>query len=243
MESDSGKFHLYVDYLSQPSRSVLQLVKLNNLTNIEIHKVSIVKGELNTKEYLDMCPMGTVPSLLVEDKDQPILYLYESGAILKYLCNRFNLPENWYSRSDLRRRALIDQYCDWHHINTRKVFAGIFGLYFLKPFTEKAGINLGENFFNGFVDEMPKLHTYLGYYDKAYAKNKYFIDDEISIVDLLIYNEVNQSYHLVEEFKKYPNFYRVMRELNGKQEVAEVNADIKDLMTKGGVVNAFAAEE
>mmetsp|Transcript_42754 Transcript_42754/g.65705 ORF Transcript_42754/g.65705 Transcript_42754/m.65705 type:complete len:129 (+) Transcript_42754:245-631(+) len=61
--------------------------------------------------------------------------MFESTAMLKYICERRDLPHHWYPRgSDLesvRKRAKIDTYLDWHHSNVR-IGAGylIFGTYF-----------------------------------------------------------------------------------------------------------------
>ena len=41
-----------------------------------------------------------------------------SGAIMKYLVQRFHLADHWYPR-DLKKRAKIDEYLDWHHTHLR----------------------------------------------------------------------------------------------------------------------------
>lgn len=44
---------------------------------------------------------------------------YCSVAILKYLCETFDLPDHWYPK-DLKKRARVDQYLAWQHLNVRK---------------------------------------------------------------------------------------------------------------------------
>ena len=39
---------------------------------------------------------------------------------MKYLAKEYNVPEQWYPRKDNKKAALLDQYLDWHHGNTRK---------------------------------------------------------------------------------------------------------------------------
>lgn len=48
-----------------------------------------------------------------------------SDAIMKYLCNRYDVPEHWYPRQP-ERRARVDEYTAWHHTNTRPHAARVF---------------------------------------------------------------------------------------------------------------------
>lgn len=41
-----------------------------------------------------------------------------SGTIMRYLVQKYQLPDHWYPR-DSQRRAKIDEYLDWHHTNLR----------------------------------------------------------------------------------------------------------------------------
>lgn len=43
---------------------------------------------------------------------------YYSIAIVKYLCMKYNLPDHWYP-SEVRKRALVEQYLSWHPGNIR----------------------------------------------------------------------------------------------------------------------------
>ncbi len=37
---------------------------------------------------------------------------------MKYLCQKFKLPNHWYP-SELTRQAKVDEYLNWHHSNLR----------------------------------------------------------------------------------------------------------------------------
>jgi glutathione S-transferase len=66
-------------------------------------------GGTNTPEYLAMNPNGTVPTLVEADG----FVLWESNAILRYLCAA-NAPESeMWPGGDLRARASIDRWMDW----------------------------------------------------------------------------------------------------------------------------------
>ena len=45
--------------------------------------------------------------------------LFESHAILRYLCRTFPVASHWYP-ADIRKKALVDQYLDLHHAGFRK---------------------------------------------------------------------------------------------------------------------------
>ena len=51
-----------------------------------------------------------------------------SPAILRYLITRYKLPEHWYP-TDPCKRARVDEYLSWHHLNLR---AGAGGIIFNK---------------------------------------------------------------------------------------------------------------
>jgi len=66
------------------------------------------------------------------DEDEEDFYLYESHAILKYICDINKLPDHWYptehadpalskeeSEKRVKMRASIDMYLNWHHSGTR----------------------------------------------------------------------------------------------------------------------------
>ncbi len=61
---------------------------------------------------------------MLNNQNEEII-LYESATIMRFICQKFNLPQNWYSHKEenLVRRSLIDQYLDWHHGNTRRILA------------------------------------------------------------------------------------------------------------------------
>lgn len=71
-------------------------------------------GGTDTPEYRAMNPNGTVPTLIEDDGDgQTPFVLWESNAILRYLCAA-NAPDSpMWPGSDLRARASIDRWMDW----------------------------------------------------------------------------------------------------------------------------------
>ena len=73
-------------------------------------------GGLDTPEFLAMNPNGTVP-VLRDDDGPPI---WETGAILRYLCSRY-APATFWPRDPLVR-AEVDMWAEWAKINVTQGF-------------------------------------------------------------------------------------------------------------------------
>ncbi|MCI5073873.1 glutathione S-transferase family protein [Oricola sp.] len=84
----------------------------------ERHDVGHTYGGNDTPEFLAMNPNGTVPVLKDGDGD----FLWETGAILRYVANRYGAPPFW--PDDLAARAHIDKWTEWSKINVAIKFTG-----------------------------------------------------------------------------------------------------------------------
>jgi len=68
-------------------------------------------GVTDTTEYLQMNPNGTVPTIR-DDGGPPI---FESAAIIRYLCKKYAQPHFW--PQDIDAQTPIDQWAEWSKIN------------------------------------------------------------------------------------------------------------------------------
>jgi glutathione S-transferase len=118
---------LYIDYVSQPSRSVYALCLANSNIPYEVVEVSMMAGEIKSEKFAKINPMRKVPA--IHDTENG-LFLAESHTILRYLCLKYNLPEQWYPRTDLIKQSKLNEFLDFHHANTRKCSYLTFHLLF-----------------------------------------------------------------------------------------------------------------
>ncbi|MDP2738966.1 MAG: glutathione S-transferase family protein [Pseudorhodobacter sp.] len=75
------------------------------------HDVGHVHGGTDTAEFIAMNPNRTVPVL--RDGDGPALW--ETGAILRYLANRYGSAPFW--PEELGARTEVDRWAEWAKIN------------------------------------------------------------------------------------------------------------------------------
>eukprot|EP01084_Bolivina_argentea_P253777 426418_1 len=212
-----SKVKLYGVAPSQPTRAVLFLLELKN-EPYEFIKVNPGAPRSQKKDYIDKInPSGKVPGL--EDNG---FTLYESAAIMTYLATK-NQWEDLYPCSDLKRRALIDQYLHWHHENTRKVTTG-FLVVLLRQDIDISKFNPST------LITTRKLAKYsLNIIENVWlSKHDYIVDNKLSLADFLCYEELVQlkQWDIIPNVNtKYPNIFKWigrMEKLNGHDKVHRI---------------------
>jgi len=118
------------DISSQPSRALLIFLKMAQIPFV-FKEVSLMDTAQYSKEYKRINPNGKVPAIY--DKGFP---LSESQACLRYLCRTRNVADHWYPK-DVRKRAKVDEYLDWHHTNLRAAHGSYFFRRYASPMMGK----------------------------------------------------------------------------------------------------------
>lgn len=76
-------------------------------------------GEAEKPEYKSLNPAGTVPFLVADEH----FTLFQGSCIMKYICERYDLRDDvgelLYPKDNLKKRAKIDQWLFWQHLNVR----------------------------------------------------------------------------------------------------------------------------
>ena len=91
---------IYADLTSQPSRAILALMTIENdkIGPWEWKKVDLGKQEHKKPEMMKLNPSLKVPAMIEKKENGEEFMLFESHAIMKYICTKKNLPEHWYPR-------------------------------------------------------------------------------------------------------------------------------------------------
>jgi len=157
-------------------------------------------GGNDTPEYLSLNPNGLVPTM--QDGDT---VLWESQAILRYLCEREGRSP-WYP-GDLKGRGLANQWMDWYLTRLHPPMTVIFwALIRTKPQDRD-------------LDAMDKAvgqaSEYWRMVDTQLENTAYIIGDEPSMGDIPLGCSVNRWYTLEVERPALPNleaYYQRLQE-------------------------------
>jgi glutathione S-transferase len=165
---------VYYDLMSQPSRAVYLFLKVNNLPFVN-KPVALRKGEHLEEEFKKINPFHLVP--VIDDNG---FKLTESVAILKYLADKYHVADHWYP-NDLQRRALVDKYMAWQHLNLRLFGAMVFRTQVIDPRMTGQPVDTAK-----LAKFQSELETTLDKIERIFLLDTtYLCGNDISIGDLL----------------------------------------------------------
>ena len=140
-------------------------------------------------------PNGTIPTLVEDD----LPALWESGAIIRHLVNRYCETEFW--PADAVRRAQVDQWAEWAKINialgfTSPVFWKVVRTAPSKqdPVAIAAALEL--------------LHTKLAIADRQLAVNEYLAGAHLTLADVQFGHVLYRYYEIDIDRVPMPNVER-----------------------------------
>lgn len=170
---------IFVDLMSQPCRAVVLLLEINKIPYTKVI-INLANGDHQTnEEFAKINPNKTVPALSDDS-----VSLYESGTIMRYICGKYSLLDHWYPKN-LQKRALVDQYLDWHHTKLRTSSRWFFRQYLMNnPASDPAIINIKEL--------LKKAMCILN--DNTLNEHKFIAGDSISVADLQALCELTQHW-------------------------------------------------
>ncbi|XP_034728819.1 glutathione S-transferase theta-1a [Etheostoma cragini] len=174
---------LYLDLHSQPCRSVFLFAKAVGIP-FEFKLLELVEGQQYSEEFGKVSLMRKVPVM----KDGSFI-LTESIAILKYLVQKHSssVADHWYP-ADLQRRARVNEYLSWQHMNLRSHGSKVFLLRAMFPVI--MGYEVPKEKMDAAVED---LNQSLKMLEDYFLQNKPFIiGDKISLADLVAVVEIMQ---------------------------------------------------
>ena len=166
---------LYNDPLSQPCRAVQLFMAVNGI-DFDTKDTWFDEGSQEAENFAKINPFKKVP--VIGHKGR---FIREGIAILRYLCREFEVEDRWYPQDSLKR-ARVDEYLEWHHLETRAksviyVFTKVY-----KP-TEQSRL----------VQCRSKLERSCDLIDQVWlGESSYIAGEEMSIADLVAATELEQ---------------------------------------------------
>ncbi|KAL3273241.1 hypothetical protein HHI36_014695 [Cryptolaemus montrouzieri] len=172
----------YYDLLSQPSRALYILLKINKIP-FEACPVALRNGEHLTDEFKEKYNrFQKVP--FIHDNN---FILSESVAIVRYISRQYGLGEEWYPKES-KQQALIDEYLEWQHNNTRLYLAMYTQHAFIIPMLKGQEPDLKK------VDKWKKsVYMTMDKIEELWLKNhKYICGNTLTVADLFAACEIEQ---------------------------------------------------
>lgn len=227
---------------SQPVRAVVWPCLMKGLP-FELTMTSQNK-HAKAPDYLSgVNPRGTIPAI-----DDAGVVLWESHAILIYLCEKHGWEDLW--PSDLEHRARVNQYLHFHHRNTRELVIqwsrALWPTVFGKSDPDTAWLQ--RNTFPGLANNAEVVTRTLEIIDAMLAQSEYIAGEGgLTLADIVAYEELGQNqaaYANCTDFSDHPNIRRwfdTMASLPAHDEAHEIWRQIGDVNRVEGGMAAIAA--
>jgi glutathione S-transferase len=158
-------------------------------------------GKNNTPEYLARNPNGLVPTI-----DDDGLILWESNAIVRYLCAKHGVDKLW--PSDLVRRADADRWMDWQ----QTTLAPPMGILF-RALQRKPPEVIDAEQING---ALQKAIAAMRILDAQLALHSFVAGDTLTMGDIALGNAAHRWFTLPRERPELPHVAQWYARLNGR---------------------------
>ena len=184
---------IYGADLSSPANKVRFVANALNL-QFEYIRVSIRDGENKKEDFLRLHPAGKIP-VIVDDG----FILFESGAIVKYLCEKH--PSGLYP-ADLKQRAIVNQWTDFSTLHIGTAMGRVFYNRVIAPMT-KAKVDE-----QSLSDGLTFLSRFLPIIDKQLSLQKYLAQDKLTLADITLLAALDPAEVSGVELNSYQNIVK-----------------------------------
>jgi glutathione S-transferase len=179
--------------------------------DFEFHFVNLAAGEQNSDEFAAKTPVGKVP-VLEHDGE----YLFESGAICRYVANVTDSP---LYPADKLQRARVDQWMDFFTCHLGRWFTKLFFETVIKP-----KFNLGEPDAAGIAEADKFARVQLKMLDAQLEKSHWLANDALSIADLFAFAYIEQHRAIDFSLEDYPNVKAWLKRVDSRESIANARA-------------------
>ena len=151
-------------------------------------------GVVNTPAYLTLNPNALVPTLQDEE-----MVLWESNAIVRYLCARYGSDSGLYP-VDLVHRANADRWMDWQQTTLNRASGPAFVQWVRTPVTQRQAAVIAQS-----VTLTEPLFTWL---DAHLARQPFMAGERLTMADIPLLCETHRWVNLPQPHPDWPHLMR-----------------------------------
>lgn len=157
----------------------------------EFVRINPLAGENQTEDYLNINPIGKIPSIVDEG-----FTLFESNAIMKYLCRKYKSD---YYPDDIKAQATVDKWLDFTAIH---VANGIGKVLFNKILAGIVDVEVDER---SLQEGYEFIERFLGNIDKQLETSTFLAGDAMTIADFCLLATIDPAEVIEINIEDYPN--------------------------------------
>ncbi|WP_353239465.1 glutathione S-transferase [Limnohabitans sp.] len=192
------------------SINVRKVVLCAQMLNIPFQRTEagLSFGVVNTPDYLMLNPNAMVPT--IQDGEYT---LWESNAIVRYLCAR----ENQLYPSDLQTRFTAEQWMDWQQTSLNRASGPAFVQWIRTPESQRNHDLIAQS--------VAATEPLLDLLDQQLQKQAFIAGAQMSMADLPIACEVHRWWGLPQSRPRWPHlerWYALMRQHPGAAGVLDL---------------------
>ncbi len=179
-------------YGFEPSFPVNRVRLCMNAMELEYKfvRTNPLAGECQTDEYLKLSPAGKIPAI-----DDDGFALFESNAIMKYLCRKHK--SDFYP-ADITAQANVDKWLDFTAFHLGN---GVAKVLFNKILAGMIGAEVDEQ---SLKDGYGFIERFLGVIDKQLGKSSYLASNAMTIADFCLLGTIDPAEVLEVDMTQYP---------------------------------------
>lgn len=202
-------FRLYGFFTQNTMKALYVLETI--VEDYEFVFVDLSKGEQKSEAFQQKTPMGKVP--LLEHNGE---YLFESGAICRYVANATESP---LYPEDKMQRARVDQWMDFFSCHLGRWFTTLYFEEMIKP-----RYGLGDRDEQGIEEATKFAHQQLAVLNNELANSTWLANDTMSIADLFAFAYVEQHRAVKFPLSDYDNVQAWMARVESNDSIASARA-------------------
>jgi len=202
-------FRLYGFFTQNSLKTLYVLEELGG--EFEFEFVDLSKGEQRSESFAKMTPVQKVP-VLEHDGE----YLFESGAICRYVANVLDSP---LYPADKMQRARVDQWMDFFSCHLGHWFNQLYFEAKIKP-----QFNLGDPDEAGIAEATKFANKQLAMLDAHLDSSEWLANDAFSIADLFAFAYVEQHQPIDFSLDDYENVKAWLGRIGSRDSISKACA-------------------